>query len=509
MGVWMHSVAAAWFMTTLTPSPLFVALLQTATSLPVFLLGLPFGALADLLDRRLLVIISQGWLLIATGLLTFLTLTNLANPWLLLALTFVIGIGVALVSPVWQAVTPELKNPNELGSAIAINSLGFNITRAAGPAVGGLIVAATGPGYVFLLDGIVFFIALVLVLRWKREAHSNEGPNEHFTGAIRAGIRYIRFSPVLRSMLVRTFVFIIFASGLWTLLPVVASKGLKLEASGLGLLQGCLGVGALIAALILPPLKERFTIDHLVAAGTVVFALSVLALALLDSLLLLIPVLIAGGVGWLVVTSLLNFAAITYAPKWVQARALAIYLLVFQGGLALGSFIWGLVAENFGSPFALAITAAGLALGLFTMLRWRLQRGLSLDLRPSLHWPAPDVAEEPDLEEGPVLVTVEYRIKPEDGHDFAGAMFKLARARRRIGAARWDLYRDPCNPGRYIESFVVESWAEHLRQCQRMTMTDRAIEEKTFAFHTGEAPPVISRFVAARTYYYRTNRTYK
>jgi MFS family permease len=491
----MYNVAAAWFMTSLTSSPFMVALLQTATSLPVFLLGLPAGALADMLDRRLILLFSQFWLLLATTLLGVLTIVGVANTWLLLLFTFGLGLGVALVSPVWQAITPELVSSEELPSAIGINSFGFNMARAVGPAIGGLIVAASGSGAVFLLNAVLFLGSIVVIFRWKREVPQTEEPVEHFWGALRAGVRYIRFSPVLRSMLVRTFVFIVFASGLWTLLPVIARKALKLEASGLGLLQGCLGLGALLGALWLPRGKERYSIDHLISGATVVFALATLALAWLTNLIILVPVLVAGGAGWLIVTSSLNFAAVTYAPKWVQARALACYMLIFQGGLALGSVGLGLVAQLLGEGMALTLAAVGLVLGLLTLLRWRLQRGTTLDLRPSQHWSQPALAEEPELEEGPLLLSVEYRVKLEDAAEFSGAMYKLGRARRRTGAADWKLFRDPCEPERYVETFMVESWAEHLRQCQRVTMTDRTLEEKVNAFNCCEEPPPMTRLL--------------
>lgn len=509
MGVWMHSVAAAWFMTSLTTSPLLVALLQTATSLPVLIMGLPAGAIADLVDRRIILLVAHGWLLVASGVLAALTMAGMVDPWTLLGFTFALGLGVALVSPVWQALTPELIDADELPAAIAINSLGFNITRAAGPAIGGLVVAASGPGLVFAINAAAFLLTLFLLLRWNRKAPESDMPVEHFTGAMRAGLRYIRYSPVLRSMLVRTGVFIVFASGIWTLLPVLASKELKLDASGLGLLQGCLGIGALIGAFVLPGLKERYTIDHLVAGGTVVFALVTLAVAYFHSLFLLLPVLVFGGAAWLVVTSLLNFAAITYAPKWVQARALAFYMLVFQSGMAVGSIVWGILAENFGVSVALTVAAAGMLAGLLTMLRWRLHRGTTLDLRPSRHWSTPDLAEEPDMEAGPVLVTVEYRIKSEDVDNFLMGMFKLSRARRRIGAARWDLFRDPCDQGRFVETFLVESWSEHLRQCQRVTHTDREIEEKVYAYHQDDGLPAITRLVGARPYSARSAQAVK
>lgn len=495
IGTWMQNVGAAWLMTSLTPSPLLVALLQTATSLPVFLVGLPAGAIADIVDRRKMLLITQALMLLATAGLGVLTLANLTTPWLLLTLTFALGLGAAMNSPVWQAIVPELVPRAELHSAIALNSVAFNLARAVGPAFGGLIVAAAGPGAVFLLNAASFVAVIFVVFRWEREPQQSPLPPERLTSAMRAGVRYVRYSSVLRAMLVRTAVFIFCASALWALLPLIARQDLKLDAGGYGLLLGCLGLGAVGGAMVLPRLRQRYSADQQVAGATVVFALTTLVLGYLHYLSVLCPALIAGGMGWITVTSNLNVTAQTSTPRWVQARALALYLLVFQGGLALGGIIWGLAAEGLGDNLALLIAAIGLGLGLFTMLRWQLQAGQNLDLRPSQHWPEPQLALEPELEEGPVLVTVEYRIDPGQANEFASAMRSLSRSRRRSGAYRWNLFHDPANPGRYLEIFLVASWAEHLRQHARVTMIDRAAEERTHAFHLGPEPPQVTHLL--------------
>jgi MFS family permease len=256
-----------------------------------------------------------------------------------------------------------------------------------------------------------------------------------------------------------------------------------------------LGLGAVIGAAFLPSLRQRFSIDHLVAIATVVFAIATLALAYLQNLGLVCIALVAGGVGWMAIMSSLNVAAQITAPSWVLSRALGLYQLVFQGGIALGSALWGIVAEHLGNSTALLGAAIGLVVGLTAALRYRLTAGENLDLTPSLHWPEPKVITKVRPDDGPVLITVEYRIEPERSPDFASVMHNLGRVRRRDGAVRWGLFHDTADPSRYLETFIVESWAEHLRQHERVTFADRAVEQRAYAFHIGDAPPTVSHLI--------------
>lgn len=492
----MQGVAAAWLMTSLTTSPVPVALLTTMASLPLFLVGLPAGALADVVDRRWLVLVTQVWMLAVAALLGGLVAVGWMTPWLLLTLTFLLGLGGALSAPAWQAIVPDLVPRRELATAVALNSAGFNLARAIGPAFGGLLVAAAGAATVFLLNAVSFLGIIAVVARWRPAARERPALPERVGSAVAAGLRFTRHSPPLRAVLVRTAAFIFAASALWALLPVVATRQLGLGATGYGVLLGSIGLGAVGGAAVLPRLRERWTVDRLVAAFTLVFAAGMFALAYADNLLLLNAALVGVGMAWLTITSSLNVAAQTTTPAWVQARALGIYLLVFQGGFAGGSAGWGLAAERMGERGALLVAAALLLLGLAAGLRWRLHAREELDLRPSQHWPEPALAIEPDAEGGRVLVTVEYRVAVPQQAAFYQAMEQVQSIRRRDGAHRWGLFRDAADPERLLETFVVASWAEHLRQHDRVTMADRAVEERALVLQQPGTAPIVTHYIA-------------
>jgi MFS family permease len=497
IGAWMQNVCAAWAMTSLSPSPLMVALVQSATSLPVFLVGLPAGAIADIVDRRRLLLVTQSWMLVAAGLLAALAFLGLMTATTLLALTFALGIGMAMNTPTWQAIASELVPPSELTRAVTLNALPVNIGRAIGPALGGVLVAAAGPALVFALNAVSFVAVLVVVYRWRREAPRALLPAERVIGATRAGIRYARHAPPLVAVLVRLGLFIVCASAFWALLPVIARRDLGLGAFGYGLLLGCIGVGAIAGAALLPRVKRRLPLDAVIGLATVTFAV----VSVLTAFWRFIPglgiAMILGGVAWIAMMAGLNGAAQTAVPAWVRARALGIYLLVFQGGLGLGSALWGFVAEHVGSSTALASSAGGALLGLVAMRRWPLRAVTTLDLTPSAHWSEPHLDVMPAPDEGPVRVEVEYRIDPSQSEAFAQAIRDLEPIRRRDGAVSWAVYQDPGKTGRYVESFVVESWMEHLRQHERVTASDRAVEERIRRFHVGGTPPVVTHLIAA------------
>jgi MFS family permease len=470
-------------------------LVQAATSLPVFLLALPAGALADVVDRRRLLLLTQGWMLLAAAGLGILTTLGATTPTILLALTFALGLGAAMNGPAWQAIVPEMVPPSELQEAVALNAAGFNLARAVGPALGGVIVAAAGPGPVFLLNAASFVAVLFVVYRWQREPRTSRLPAEHVIGAIRAGIRYARHAPALRVVLVRSGVFILCGAALWALLPLLARDQLGLGAVGYGVLLGCLGVGAITGAALLPRIRRKVSLDTLVAGATLLFAGVMLAVAYARNNYLVGAAMVVGGVAWIALMSSFNGAAQTSVPAWVRARALALYLLVFQGGTAVGSILWGAVAERVGIPAALSFAALGLIVGLAVLTRYRLAEAEKLDLTPSLHWPEPHVVVEPQPEHGPVLVMVEYLIEAERSDGFAKAMRELRRQRLRDGAMRWGLFIDSANPNRYVETFLVESWVEHLRQHERVTRADRQAEAVVRAFHVAPTSPKVSHLV--------------
>ncbi len=500
IGTWMQSVGAAWLMTSLTSSPLLVALMQTATSLPILLVGLPAGVVADLIDRRKLLLATEGWMLLVALVLGLLTLGGHMSAGILLALTFLLGLGAAFDGPAWQAIVPDLVDSEELPAAVALSSAGFNVARALGPALGGLVVAASGPAAVFLLNSVSFLGVLVVMYRWRRPRVASELPPEDMLGATAAGMRYVRHAPALRAVLVRIGVFTLGASALWALLPVVARHDLGLDATGYGVVLGSLGFGAVGAAFLLPRVRSLLPIDRLTLVATLIFAGATLALARLHFVPLLVGCMMAGGMAWLAIMSSLTVTAQTVSPAWVRARALGVYILVFQGLMAAGSFAWGALAESVGNGTALSLAALVLVAGLAATWRWPLRHIQNLDLTPSLHWPDPKLAITPNPEHGPVLITVEYRVPSERATDFVEAMDAMRNFRRKDGAVRWGLFRDLADPDRYVETFLVPSWAEHLRQHARVTVADQATEAKAFSFQQPGVAPVPAHLIDVRSF---------
>lgn len=497
VGTWMQNVGAAWLMTSLSPSPTMVALVQAATSLPVVLVALPAGALADIIDRRALLLLTQGWMLAVASLLGILTLLGATTAWLLLILTFSLGLGAALNAPAWQAIVPELVNRSELRSAVTLNGVGYNIARAVGPALGGLIVAAAGSGAVFILNALSFLGVILVLYRWQRPVGESALPAEDVVGAMRAGLRYVRFAPGLRAVLIRTAAFILGGSALWALLPLVARQELNLDATGYGLLLGCLGTGAVIGAALLPRVQNKLSTEGFLAGATMLFALATAAPAYTSNFTLLCVAMLGGGIAWIAIMSTFNVGAQVTVPGWVRARALALYGLMFQGGTAFGSALWGMVAERITVPQALIWAAATLVAGLAMGLPYRLKLDEEIDLAPALHWPEPKPVTPPSPNAGPVLVTIEYTIETKRAHGFIAAMQAVKELRRRDGAYRWGLFYDPSNPKRYLETFVVESWAEHMRQHERVTIADKEVEDAARAFHVGKNPPLVSHLIYA------------
>jgi MFS family permease len=496
IGTWMQNVGAAWLMTSLSQSSVMVALVQTATSLPVFFFALPAGALADVVDRRRLLLITQGWMLFTALILGVLTVLDKTTPWTLLLLTFSLGVGAAMNAPAWQSTIPDVVPREDLPGAVALGSVGFNIARAIGPALAGLAIAASGPGGAFVLNAISFVGVMAVLYRWKPSRERNALPAERFVGAIRAGLRYVRHAPQLQAVLARAGVFILCGAALWALLPLRSKNELRYDATGYGILLGCIGAGALLGAAVLPKFRSDLSTDALVSWASLLFGSATLGLAFLNNFFLLCGAMLLGGLAWMTVMSSLNVAAMTTAPTWVKSRALGLYQLVFQGGLAIGSAVWGIVATHTSLTVALAGAAAGLALGLVAVRRFPLSAIEPEKLEPSLHWAEPVVVREVEPDRGPVVVTVEYRIDPAKAREFTAAMQPVREFCLRDGAIQWTLLNDTSDPSRYVEYFVVESWVEHLRQHERVTIADRAVQDYARSFHIGDKPPFVSHFIA-------------
>jgi MFS family permease len=495
VGTWMHDTAAAWLMTSLSTSTLMVALMQTATSLPVLFLALPAGALADIVDRRRLLLVTQTWMLGAAVVLGLLTVAGAMTPWLLLFLTFTMGLGVALNTPAWQATTPDLVPPRELTEAVALNGIATNIARAIGPAIGGILVAAVGSGGVFLINAVSFVAVVTVLWRWRKEPRESVMPAERVAGAMRAGVRYLRNAPAVRAVLIRCATFIVGASALWALLPVLARRELGLGAIGYGLLLGSLGVGAIVGGAMLGQLRHRFSTDRIVGVSTVAYAVATITLAWVRIVPVLCLALVICGFAWMAAMSLFNVSTQRASPDWARARMLSVYVLAFMGGMALGAAFWGVVATAFGLPIALTAATAVLLGGLILTRRFRIAVWEGLDLSPSDHWRQPVLTGAVDPDAGPVLVTIEYRVAPEDAAAFVAAMEDVGRLRRRDGGITWGLYRDTAEPDRYLETFVSETWDEHMRQHARATMSDRRTEARARRFHRGVNPPIVSHTI--------------
>ena len=497
IGTWMHDVAASWLMTSLSPSPLMVALVQTATTLPVFLFALPAGALADIIDRRKLLLAVQAMAGVVAAALGALVVLDRVTPVVLLVFTFLMGTGAAFVAPAWQAIVPKLVPREQLQPAVALNSVGINLSRAVGPALAGLIIATVGTWLPFLLNALTFVCVVAALLWWRPPpAPQRNLPPEHLFGALRAGLRYVRASVPLRATLARAVVFFVFASGYWALLPLIARELLGGGATLFGILLGCVGAGAVSGAMLLPNLRAVLGLDRLVAAGTIGTAATLLIFALVRDPYVAAATSLIAGASWIAVLSSLNVSAQTALPDWVRARGLSVFVTVFFGSMSLGSVIWGQLASVFGIPAALLAAAAGALVTLPLSLRWRLGQGEAPDLAPSMHWPAPAVSGELAGDRGPVMVTVEYRVEPAQATAFLAVMDELAGERRRDGAYAWGLFEDAAEPGRFLESFLVESWLEHQRQHERVTNADADVQAGARRFHLGEGGPIVQHFIA-------------
>jgi MFS family permease len=476
VGIWMQSVAAAWEMTSLSRSTTMVALVQAATSLPVVVCALPAGALADIVDRRKLLLGCQLWVAVVATLLSGLTFAGWMTPGLLLAFTFLLGLGVAMWAPAWMATMPDLVPRAALPSAVALGGVSINTARAVGPAVGGTLLAVAGAGAVFLANAVLAIAAGIAFARFTPARLRSGLPSEHILSALVAGGRYVRFSPELRRALWRTGLFMFGGSAAWALLPVVARGPLGLGSSGYGLLLACLGIGALAVVPALAVLRERLPAELLSGVSGLAFAAATLALALELPIVATCVLLAVGGAGWTASMALFSTSTQQVLPAWVRARALAYYLLIVQGGLAAGSALWGWLAEATTLRTALLASIAVLVCSAAAGGLRPLQK-LRAEPLPSLPWPEPLVAIDLDPDDGPVLISIAYDVPPGDAEEFLRLARGIERIRRRDGAVSWRLYRDVAEPEAYAEIFETRTWDEHVRQHARFTLADRPLED--------------------------------
>jgi MFS family permease len=497
IGTWMYNAASGWLMTSLNPDPFVVSMVQVATTLPMFLFAVPAGALADIVDRRKFLIGAEVLTTAVSAVFAAIVALQLANPFNLLLFTFLIGAAGAITAPAWQSIVPQLVPKQDLQPAIAVNSVGFNISRAVGPALGGLIVAWIGIAAPFWLNAASNFGIVGALLWWHApKASTSRLPVERFGSAIRTGFRHARNNPHLRATLIRGAAFFLFASAYWALLPLVARTQVAGGPQLYGFLLGAIGAGAVGAAFILPWLKTKLGPDRTVAMGTLGTAMALLLFAFARDAATALAACLIAGASWIAVLASVNVSAQVALPEWVRGRGLAIFITTFFGTLTAGSAIWGKVAGMAGLPLAHILAAVGALIAIPLTWRWKLQTGARLDLTPSLHWPTPIVAGEIEHDRGPVLVTIEYKIDAKDREPFLAALERVAQERRRDGAYAWGVFEDTAEQGRILETFLVESWLEHLRQHERVTNADRILQETVGRFQT-EGTPKITHFVAA------------
>ncbi|TPL43552.1 MFS transporter [Mesorhizobium sp. B2-4-6] len=494
VGSFMRDVASAWLVTDLSGAPAAVAMVQAAATLPVFLLAIPAGVLSDILDRRRFLIAVQLMLGVVSLSLMSLSLSGLLSVSSLVALTFLGGVGAALMAPTWQAIVPELVAKADLKSAVALNSLGINIARAIGPALGGLILAAFGAGITYGADVASYIVVVGTLIWWRRAPDNDDALSERFGGAFRAGLRYARASRELHLVLLRAAIFFACASAVWALLPLVARNLLGGGASFYGVLLGAVGAGAIIGAIVLPRLRGSLDADTLLLLSAVVTAAVMAALSFSPPQWHAVVILLLLGMAWIVALTTLNGVAQAILPNWVRGRALAVYLTVFNGAMTVGSLGWGAVAEAAGIQGTLLIGAAVLFVAGLIMYRVKLPKG-EADLAPSNHWPEPLVAAPVENDRGPVMVLIEYRVPKTEREAFLKVIRALSAERRRDGAYGWGITEDSADPEKLVEWFVVSSWAEHLRQHRRVSKADADLQSEVARFHAGPGAPVVRHFI--------------
>ena len=483
LGTWMQTVGAQWLLVSAPNAGALVALVQTAAMLPLMLLALPAGVLADVFDRRWLLFTVQVYVFVVAGTLAVLTATGLVTPILMLVFTFLLGIGAAVQLPTWQAVLPELVPRHQLGAATRLEMVGVNLGRSLGPAIAGVVIAVSGVATVFALNALSVIFLAVALLRWRRPATVSQTGRERFGSALRAGSRYVWHEPVVRRILFRTVLFIAPGAVLWALLPLLARQVLGVGAGAYGALFGALGVGAVVAALVMGRVRNHVSTNQLLAATGVLFGAVLVVIVVVPNFVVGLLLLVFAGMAWTAVISTLNAELQLFLPVWVRARALAVYLVTFAGTQAFASLIWGQVTERVGVQTTFLVAAGVMLAGVVAGSFVSMPATEHLDRDTVVYWSEPRLAVDPEPDAGPVLVAVHYTVAASKEPDFLTAMEALRSSRRQTGASSWELYRDAEHHDRFVEIFRVPSWQEHLHQhTGRLTATDQQIEEAALAY---------------------------
>lgn len=497
VGTWMHEVGAGWLMTELSPSPAVVSLVQAATTLPVFLFALFAGTLADRLDKRRMLITINVIMVFVVAALAVLVQLQAVTPVILLLFTLAIGTGAAFMAPAWQAVVPSLIARENLQSAIALNSMGINISRAIGPALAGVLIVSVGLSSPFVVNAVSHLVIIAALLAWRPTSLPTKRAHQPILSEMATGLRHARHNPALRATLVRAIAFFVFASAYWAMLPLIARNIPDGGAELYGVLLTLVGVGAVAGAVALPRLRRDAAADTVVLSGTGGTAAALVLLVISQSSGSAMLAAFLGGFSWIAVLTTFHVSAQLALPNWVRARGMAIFLMVFFGAMALGATLWGQVAQIAGLPVALLTAAAGLVLGAVVTKQARLGQGETLDLSPAMLWPAaPDL----DLDKGQsadqaALVQIEYNIRPEEQAAFVQLVKAWASQRYRDGAFRWSLVQSVEQPDVWIESFEVASWNEHLAQHERLTVSDSAEQAKLKSFDIRSSGPIVRHYL--------------
>lgn len=503
VGTWMNDIAAGWLMAEMTNSPTWVSMVQSAVSLPIFLFAMPAGALADLVDRKKVLAVMQTFSAVVAFSLWWVVYSGGISPVSLLVFAFLLGTGASFVLPVWMAIIPQLVPKEKMQSAVALHSVAVNSARTTGPAIGGVVIALWGVSYPFFINGCTFIAAIMGILWcWNKlvDVRPTNLPTERFFAAMRAGVRFAKSSDPLRATLINAFAYFSVASVYWALLPLIARDLLQGGPELYGNLMGGLGIGALATALIMPTLRARFGMNKMVGGAMVMTSVAIAFFAIArDPIVGIIAAIFCGG-SWLLVVASYNVAAQVALPEWVRGRGLAVLQMVYFGAFAVASVVWGRVAEAIGMRGALGI-AAVLSLAIVgVLIKWNLGIKDKPDLTPSGHWIEPTVARDEGIDEdqGPVMVTMEYVIDAKDTSAFMLAMVEMAKNRRRDGAYSWGVYEDTGTPGKFIETFYLESWLEHMRQHERVTKDDLEVENNVRKFHKGKDRPRALHYLAPK-----------
>ena len=497
IGYWMSNVASGWLMTSLDPHPLIVAMVQVANSLPMFLFAIPAGALVDIVDRRRFLIYGESAITITSAAFAALVWLHLVTPVTLLLFTFIVTVGSAMTAPAWAAVVSLLVPKEDLSAAVAANSVGINVSRAVGPALGGVLVAALGIAVPFWLDAFSNIGVIAGLIWWRAPQRSGARlAREAFGSAVRTGLRHAWHNAHLSATLVRSISFFVFGSAYWALLPLVARGPIAGGPELYGVLLGAIGVSAVGGAFLLRWLRAKLGADRVLAAATLGTAAATALFAVAREPLTAVAASLIAGASWIAAVASLNVSAQVSLPEWVRGRGLAMYVTVMFGGLTIGSAIWGELAAVAGLRAALVFAAAGAIIAIPLTWRWKLQTGANVDFSPSMHWPDPVTTHSIEPDRGPVLVTVEYRIDPKNREDFLRLLGRYSQGRRRDGAYDWGIFEDPAVEGRFIETFRSDSWLEHLLQHQRVTKADQKLEQEVRRFQIG-AGPITTHLVSA------------